>query len=518
MGKTDILIGKKATWGSDDDESEDDRPRRRTEAGEFSESGEDEAPPPKQTYVPPHLRQRSASSDTEGQKLAVLNPKEPSEEPPKEEPTEKPAAWSSLVKDGATPVKELEKKEEKKKELVVEKADDARVFRRLAKGEGKLSGLFGRKRELRQLKAQPPLAELAVDAAQAADAALAAREALQEEEEASITTESTEDNSPLALAAAAALANAGDRPPTPVDDTPPQKRKPRKWDQHDDRRGGKVDRKGSTRREVRDRLSGKVEKRSTVDDGERWGHDKAPSSGGFRVIAPAGGFRVLAPPPASPPRKPEIDLTRSRKAPPQKKPFPKRENHGDRTDRTDRPRKASNGIVVDVVSGRTEKGPPAGYVCKKCGVPGHFLKQCPQFEQRAPRAPKGPPEGYVCHKCGVSGHWIKDCPQAAVRSPAPAAPSLRRAKVSEESRRAASARTFVANRPRTASWSSKPLNAAAAARDVSGAPVYEPSAGYGVLQPEEPLFVPPMPARPEYAVAAPPEHSYAAARSALYGA
>jgi len=509
MGKTDILIGKKATWGSDDDESEDDRPRRRAEAGEFSESGEDEAPPPKQTYVPPHLRQRSASSDNDGQKLAVLNPPKAEEEPPKEETTtEKPAAWSSLVKDGATPVKELEKKEEKKKELVVEKADDARVFRRLAKGEGKLSGLFGRKRELRQLKAQPPLAELAVDAAQAADAALAAQEALQEEEEASITTESTEDNSPLALAAAAALANAGDRPPTPVDDTPPQKRKPRKWDQHDDRRGGKVDRKGSTRREVRDRLSGKVEKRSSVDDGERWGHDKAPSSGGFRVIAPAGGFRVLAPPPASPPN---IDLTRSRKAPPkappQKKPFPKK----------DPPRK-TNGIVVDVVNGRTEKGPPAGYVCKKCGVPGHFLKQCPQFEQRAPRAPKGPPDGYVCHKCGVSGHWIKDCPQAAVRSPAPAAPSLRRAKVSEESRRAASARTFVANRPRTASWSSKPLNAAAAARDVSGAPVYEPSAGYGVLQPEEPLFVPPMPARPEYAVAAPPEHSYAAARSALYGA
>ena len=76
----------------------------------------------------------------------------------------------------------------------------------------------------------------------------------------------------------------------------------------------------------------------------------------------------------------------------------------------------------------------------------------------------------------------------------------------------------VANRPRTASWSSKPLNAAAAARDVSGAPVYEPSAGYGVLQPEEPVYAPVVPARPEYAVAVPPEHSYAAARSALYGA
>ena len=81
----------------------------------------------------------------------------------------------------------------------------------------------------------------------------------------------------------------------------------------------------------------------------RWGHDKAPSSGGFRVIAPAGGFRVLAPPPASPsspPRKPEIDLTRSRKAPPQKKDFKKRD---------ERPR-GLNGIVVDVVNGR-RKGP-----------------------------------------------------------------------------------------------------------------------------------------------------------------
>ena len=42
----------------------------------------------------------------------------------------------------------------------------------------------------------------------------------------------------------------------------------------------------------------------------------------------------------------------------------------------------------------------------------------------------------------------------------------------------------MANRPRTASWSSKPLNAAAAARDVSGAPVYEPAGGSRVLQPD----------------------------------
>ena len=74
MGKTDILIGKKATWGSDDESEDDDRPRRSAEAGEFSESGEDEAPPPTQTYVPPHLRQRSASSDTEGKARGAQPP------------------------------------------------------------------------------------------------------------------------------------------------------------------------------------------------------------------------------------------------------------------------------------------------------------------------------------------------------------------------------------------------------------------------------------------------------------
>ena len=118
---------------------------------------------------------------------------------------------------------------------------------RLAKGEGKLSGLFGRKRELRQLKAQPPLAELAVDAAQAADAALAAQESPPRGRGASITTESTEDNSPLARAAAAALAvRATDRrrPSTTrrlrsaAEEVGPARRPA----------GGKVDRKGSTRR------------------------------------------------------------------------------------------------------------------------------------------------------------------------------------------------------------------------------------------------------------------------------
>ena len=47
--------------------------------------------------------------------------------------------------------------------------------------------------------------------------------------------------------------------------------------------------------------------------------------------------------------------------------------------------------------------------------------------------------------------------------------------------------------------------------------MYEPSAGYGVLQPEEPVYAV-VPARPEYAVSHQPEHSYAAARSTLYGA
>ena len=61
-------------------------------------------------------------------------PKKEEEEAPKE--TEKPAAWSSLVKDGSATIKEIEKKEGEEEGAVVEKADDARVFRKTRQGRG----------------------------------------------------------------------------------------------------------------------------------------------------------------------------------------------------------------------------------------------------------------------------------------------------------------------------------------------------------------------------------------------
>ncbi|KAG0214875.1 GPI inositol deacylase [Mortierella sp. NVP41] len=55
---------------------------------------------------------------------------------------------------------------------------------------------------------------------------------------------------------------------------------------------------------------------------------------------------------------------------------------------------------------------PEGYVCAKCSVPGHLIKDCPLLKQEngARDLARGPPEGYVCAKCSVPGHYIKDCP------------------------------------------------------------------------------------------------------------
>ncbi|KAL1916272.1 uncharacterized protein VTP21DRAFT_5889 [Calcarisporiella thermophila] len=51
--------------------------------------------------------------------------------------------------------------------------------------------------------------------------------------------------------------------------------------------------------------------------------------------------------------------------------------------------------------GRAEKVPPEGYICKICGIQGHFIHDCPKKA-----------ENYVCHICKQPGHLIKDCPQA----------------------------------------------------------------------------------------------------------
>ncbi|KAJ2962797.1 hypothetical protein NQZ79_g2046 [Umbelopsis isabellina] len=54
---------------------------------------------------------------------------------------------------------------------------------------------------------------------------------------------------------------------------------------------------------------------------------------------------------------------------------------------------------------------PEGYVCRICNEPGHHIKQCPQAGQnKEPPKRSGPPEGYVCRICSEPGHWIQDCP------------------------------------------------------------------------------------------------------------
>eukprot|EP00126_Sphaerothecum_destruens_P003784 Sdes_comp17572_c0_seq1m6815 len=73
--------------------------------------------------------------------------------------------------------------------------------------------------------------------------------------------------------------------------------------------------------------------------------------------------------------------------------------------------------------------PPPGYICKICGVPGHFIKECAsyrinQFPIQGPNPMQFknnymngnneysdiPPAGYICKICTIPGHWLKNCP------------------------------------------------------------------------------------------------------------
>ncbi|KAK3149799.1 hypothetical protein QOZ80_3AG0223040 [Eleusine coracana subsp. coracana] len=47
--------------------------------------------------------------------------------------------------------------------------------------------------------------------------------------------------------------------------------------------------------------------------------------------------------------------------------------------------------------------PPPGYVCRSCGVPGHFIQHCTQELKK-------PPPGYICYRCRIPGHFIQHCP------------------------------------------------------------------------------------------------------------
>lgn len=86
------------------------------------------------------------------------------------------------------------------------------------------------------------------------------------------------------------------------------------------------------------------------------------------------------------------------------------------------------------IASKTVIPPPSDYVCKLCDVAGHWLKDCHLFEPRHATTANGkvqggpfahlktvtgnnsnlqrgnmPPGNYVCRLCGVSGHWIDEC-------------------------------------------------------------------------------------------------------------
>ncbi|KAJ3290819.1 hypothetical protein HK104_006499 [Borealophlyctis nickersoniae] len=51
--------------------------------------------------------------------------------------------------------------------------------------------------------------------------------------------------------------------------------------------------------------------------------------------------------------------------------------------------------------------PPSHYVCRKCGVAGHWIQDC--------QKPRGPREGHNCRVCGASDHFTQDCPKKESR-------------------------------------------------------------------------------------------------------
>ncbi|KAF6842089.1 hypothetical protein CPLU01_00182 [Colletotrichum plurivorum] len=75
--------------------------------------------------------------------------------------------------------------------------------------------------------------------------------------------------------------------------------------------------------------------------------------------------------------------------------------------------------------------PPPGYVCKRCGIPGHFIQDCDTNGNPIFDGP--PPRGYVCRHCGaVEAHFVTACRKKQPQSPVTA---IRREPQNESSHR-----------------------------------------------------------------------------------
>lgn len=70
--------------------------------------------------------------------------------------------------------------------------------------------------------------------------------------------------------------------------------------------------------------------------------------------------------------------------------------------------------------------PPGNYVCRLCGIPGHWIEQCAKFQVKThhhiaygnvSNSQVGggcgfsgpPPRNYICNLCHQPGHWIQQC-------------------------------------------------------------------------------------------------------------
>lgn len=67
-----------------------------------------------------------------------------------------------------------------------------------------------------------------------------------------------------------------------------------------------------------------------------------------------------------------------------------------------------------VSKGQQQIPPPGNYVCRLCGVPGHWIEQCSKFQPKRDLLKGGsgasaPPRNYICNLCHQPGHWIQQC-------------------------------------------------------------------------------------------------------------